>query len=328
MSKPRVLAWCVAAAVLLIGAAGVESCLSPGASTEVGRVGTATCLACHDGRSGPDVREWRESPHKGIDCEDCHGPGLAHVRAGGRNGILIDNPADQPFTELPNLCARCHQDAVSGYEATVHFAGQEASCADCHNVHKSGAMTFSTPNRTRLDLAGFNRLCGDCHEGETEQFLKSGHAMKDAATCGSCHDPHQARTLTAMPETNQLCLQCHGGSRLGFVDDAAVDFHTGNFHPVDPDGTGASRCTACHLPPLERTDQHDGPRDHTLFTIPPAVSNEAIAAGEVPSPNSCSGIMGCHDNVDPGPDEYFDVDDPEVNAALQNLYEQIGGLPE
>jgi predicted CXXCH cytochrome family protein len=329
IAMPRALTGgAAAAAILLCGAAGVESCFSAGAGTQAGHVGNHTCLACHDGRSGPDKREWHDSPHGGIDCEDCHGPGLAHVRAGGRNGILIGNPGREPFAGLSRHCAGCHEDAVTSHQATLHFAAKGASCVDCHDVHKSGAMTFSTPNNTRLDMEGFNRLCGDCHQSQTEEFLLSGHALKQVADCGACHDAHAPRTLTAMPENNALCLQCHASSQLGFGNVETLDFHTGPFHPVDPDGSGASRCTSCHLPPQVRTGQRNGPHDHTLFTIPPITSNEAIAAGQTPSPNSCAGIMGCHDAAVPGTGMPYDLDNPLDNTALQQYFEQIGGLPQ
>jgi predicted CXXCH cytochrome family protein len=315
-----------AAALLLCGAAGVESCL-PG-SQGPGRVGTHTCLACHDGRSAPDQREFLRGPHRGIACEDCHGPGLAHVRAGGRGGLLIDNPARDPFSSMVNLCARCHEDTVNGYQATAHFAAEAAACSDCHDVHRRGGMRFSTPNNTLLDIPGYNRVCRDCHGQQTQQFMLSVHAQKGVASCGSCHNPHAPRTLTAMTEDNRVCQQCHASSFLGLDTEAAVDFHTGAFHPVDPEGSGASRCTACHMPPLRRTGQQKGPRDHTMFTVPPAASNEAIAQGRTPMPNSCAGIMGCHDAAVPGSGTPYNVDNPNDNAALQVFYEQIGGIPQ
>ena len=47
---------------------------------------------------------------------------------------------------------------------------------------------------------------------------------------------------------NSLCLRCH--EAFGFATDEAISAHT--HHSVDPAGSGASRCTACHMPPLEQ----------------------------------------------------------------------------
>jgi predicted CXXCH cytochrome family protein len=290
-------------------------------------VGNTTCLACHDGRSAPDKREFRQGPHAGIACEDCHGPGLAHVRAGGRGGLFIDNPGRSPFDATPELCARCHADAVAGHAQTAHFAEGVASCNTCHDVHRRGGMTFSTPNRTPLDNTGFARLCGDCHRTQTEQFLASDHAELNVATCGACHNPHRARTFTAPPENNQLCQQCHASFFLGLGTVQAVDQHTGAFHPVDPEGSGASRCVSCHMVPLRRNNQAGGAHDHTFRTVPPSVSNQMIAAGQAPRPNSCAGIMGCHDAAVPGSGTPFSVDRLEDNEFLQTRYDEIGTIP-
>ena len=43
---------------------------------------------------------------------------------------------------------------------------------------------------------------------------------------------------------------------------------------VDPSATGASRCTECHLPPLNRLEQDIGPHDHSLRGIAPQVTGE------------------------------------------------------
>lgn len=299
----------------------------PGAPTDPTRVGTATCMACHDGRSGSDKREFHEGLHAAIDCEDCHGGGLAHVRAGGRGGLFIADPGLSPFGATPALCAQCHQDAVAGHALTAHASMREASCNDCHDVHKRGGMPFSTPNRSRLDNAGFAKLCGDCHESQTAEFMSSAHAKSDVATCASCHDAHVAETFVASPDDNTLCQQCHAGFFLGLDSEEAVDFHTGDFHPVDPAGSGASRCVSCHMVPKDRERQDEGAHDHTFMTVPPEVSNQMIAAGLRPMPNSCAGILGCHDAGTPGSGTPFNVDLVEDNVRLQAIYEQIGYIP-
>jgi hypothetical protein len=298
----------------------------PGVPRDPSLVGTPTCLACHDGRSAPDKREYTEGLHASVSCEDCHGAGLAHVRAGGRAGLFVTNPGESPFDNTPALCARCHESEVAGHQATGHFSTEAASCNDCHDVHKRGAMPFSTPNRTPLDNSGFAQLCGDCHEEQTAQFLASTHATSKVATCAACHDLHKETAFTAPPENNQLCQQCHASFFLGLDTEEAVDAHTGSFHPVDPAGTGASRCVSCHMVPLDRTHQAAGGHDHTFNTVPPADSNAMIAAGLLPHPNSCAGTTGCHDAGSPGSGTPFSVDSVEDNDYLQDLYEQIGAI--
>jgi predicted CXXCH cytochrome family protein len=310
-------------------ATGIDGCQE--STLGPGEVGTATCLACHDGRSASDHREFSESPHQAISCESCHGPGLNHVRNGGRHGFFIDNPGNLPFEKRHEACAECHAQAnspggntVQGFLSTAHFSGNGATCTDCHDVHKQGGMAISSESPSRFGSENFAKLCGQCHEDSVAQFAMSGHAVLDVATCASCHDMHTGEMFVASPEDNRLCLQCHQSFALGFETDEDVAFHTG--HPVDPAGSGASRCTGCHMPPLESGGASG--YDHTLFTIPPIASNEAVAEGVSPAPpNSCAGVTGCHDANVPGSGPAYDETDLDSNRDLQALYELIGALP-
>jgi hypothetical protein len=290
-------------------------------------VGDATCLACHTGISASDVSLFPQSPHNHIDCETCHGPGYLHVRNGGQGGILIENPGDQPFTQAINFCADCHEDQVDGFLKTAHGEEQVFNCSGCHDVHRPEALAVATETEL-LDIPGYAALCGDCHVVQTDTFLLSGHATLQAATCRACHNMHVEDTLTASPVDNSLCLQCHASEALGFTSEAIIDAHTGEFHPVDPAGSGASRCVGCHLPPLAQNDA-TAPHDHTLFTIPPAVTIEAFEENIFPvPPNSCAGVAGCHDPAVPGSGIPHDVTNLAVNELLQAVYEATWGDPD
>lgn len=318
------------AAVALLGL-GVDGCR--GTALGPGEVGTATCMACHDGRSASDQREHFQGPHKSISCETCHGPGLRHVRNGGRFGLFIDNPGRLPFEKRHAACTECHADttmpggdSVSGFLRTAHFNAGAATCTDCHNVHKQGGMAISATSPARFGSENYALLCGECHEGAVAGFAASTHAQLDVATCASCHNMHQGDMFRANPADNRLCLQCHQSAQLGFRTDADVDFHTGPFHPVDPAGSGASRCTSCHLPPLDAGGAAG--HDHSLFTIPPIATNEAVAQGASPAPpNSCAGVTGCHDPGAPGSGPAHDPADLLNNEYLQSLYEMLGARP-
>lgn len=320
----------VAAALL-----AVTLCGCPRSGLGPNEVGTATCLACHDGRSATDKREYRESPHGAISCETCHGGGLTHVREGGRLGLFIENPDRMPFGERHLACIECHADVLEhggntsgNFLATAHFEAGAATCTDCHDVHKMGGMSFSSVSPARFGNDNYARLCGQCHEGAVGEFQMSTHAQLDVATCSSCHDMHAGDMFRANPKNNQLCIQCHGSFALGFETDGDTDFHTGPFHPVDPAGSGASRCTGCHLPPVLDTNGVSAGHDHTLFTIPPIATNEAVSSGVSPAPpNSCAGVTGCHDAGVAGSGMPHDERDLDSNSNLQLLYEMLGAQP-
>ncbi len=325
--------WVLCLLVLGVFSLGADSCQN--SSLGPGEVGSATCLACHDGRSASNHLEFLDSPHQGLSCESCHGPGLTHVQQGGRLGLFIDNPNRYPFDTRHTACITCHSDIVSpvgigaqGFLATNHFLEGAATCTDCHDVHKQGGMLISSTSPARFGNANYATLCGSCHVDQVEQFSLSGHAQKDVATCSSCHDMHAGDMFRADPTTNRLCLQCHQSFALGFQRDVDVDFHTGDMHPVDPAGSGSSRCTGCHLPPNAGSSAVQPSHDHTLFTIPPIASNDAVAMGVEPAPpNSCAGVTGCHDPVQPNSGPPYDENDLESNTRLQSLYEIIGARP-
>lgn len=300
----------------------------PGANPQAGRVGTDTCLVCHDGRIVEDKHEFLDGPHGAFDCEDCHGPGFDHVRAGGLNGVFIDNPGRDPFGALPELCEKCHAEEVDGFRKTAHFESGRVSCISCHDVHKLGGMRFSTPNGTPLDSLGFEKTCGQCHASEISEFKASGHAQLDVLTCSACHNVHTETTFTAPPQDNRLCQQCHGSYFLGLDSNATIQAHVGDFHPLDPEGTGSSRCVLCHMPPNSNGNSAHVRHDHSLRTIAPSATNDLISAGQPARPNSCAGTTGCHDAAIPGSGEPYDLRNTADNDILQGIYESIGDVPE
>jgi predicted CXXCH cytochrome family protein len=293
-------------------------------------ISNATCFACHDGRTAVDMREIKHGVHRNIACSTCHGDGEAHIRSGGQGGNFIVNPAELPFDESYQVCAQCHthDDEVDGFAMSAHADSKQVSCHECHDIHTETAMTVDLEDGDRFSNDEYAMLCGTCHETQVDQFLESTHYTMGAARCGNCHDLHNATMLRQPKETNALCLQCHSSQQLGFTSEAIVDAHTGQFHPVDPAGSGSSRCTGCHMPSMNAFDPN-GPNSHTMFTVPPAESIEAIQSGVLPvPPNSCAGVAGCHDPGAAGSGQPHFPDNLEQNIALQPLYEVIGLVPD
>jgi hypothetical protein len=71
------------------------------------------CAFCHSGR--PQLvenqrGEYRELPFRelAIGCENCRGPGTAHVRDPKKNGFIV-NPAKLPSLLAEDICLNCHQ---------------------------------------------------------------------------------------------------------------------------------------------------------------------------------------------------------------------------
>jgi hypothetical protein len=90
--------------------------LSPGyefADYGFNRPMAAACLACHSGRSRPVPDRdglYLEPPFEelAIGCENCHGPGRAHVAGGGAVKSIV-NPARLAPRLAEQICRNCHQ---------------------------------------------------------------------------------------------------------------------------------------------------------------------------------------------------------------------------
>jgi len=142
------------------------------------------CGPCHmtnyspkghqDGRPGM-IGTWTED---GIGCEECHGPGSAHIQD-PKIKMIVDSSAEG--------CGKCHQRGginprppVSGDFIKHHeqinelLAGphKDLSCVECHNPHQ------------RAILAKNN--CGTCHEDIAASYAKTLHG-KTNIKCFECH---------------------------------------------------------------------------------------------------------------------------------------------
>ena len=217
-----------------------------------------------------------------------------------------------------DTCLTCHTGKLAPDRRD--FVGSRHEVVGCEACHGPGVLHARVGGRFGLfinEAENVDALCVRCHENESEQFSTSSHAMNKILDCTGCHNPH-TKNKTIRPFTdNQLCLQCH--SYNGFESVEAITKHT--WHSYDPDGSGESRCSLCHMVPMDRADQ-EGSRNHSFMPVAPITSNLAEIT-PVP-PNSCAGIIGCHDGtVVTAPT--FNVDDPTTNEWLQTLYDSRYG---
>lgn len=105
-------------------------------------------------------------------------------------------------------CLMCHGDAdmLSGalvIEPTVFDTTAHAmlGCVTCHD---------SIGDEHPGDGSEISRAtCLDCHLTLGQEYMMTTHA--NYATCGDCHNPHEARGLKAMAgyDMNDKCVQCH-----------------------------------------------------------------------------------------------------------------------
>ena len=255
----------------------------------------------YDGDGKPDLMN--------IGCEMCHGPGSAHVLAGGDPGKIL-NPARLSAEKANEVCGRCHNRVRSVPNKTYGYA------------YRDDTNTQWTPGKEPLAAYTADNN-SNWPDGETSyehnqhfsEMNRSGHAK---LRCSDCHDPHAQvnapqivthRTeggieIATRNENNTLCLSCHAGKgpfqnisqqMVAKHDDnvsaigAVVSAHS--HHPYAPErAMGLSRCTTCHMPAVAAAEHESPLHTHQVRVAPPEKTLRYQAKGGMP--NACA--ASCH----------------------------------
>jgi predicted CXXCH cytochrome family protein len=222
---------------------------------------TGECLLCHNGlplkgsypeRGDTGLSLFPNPIPEGIDCQRCHGPGGAHVRA----ALAANTPREKIREAIVNP-ARLSRDR------------QLEVCMQCHLETSSSLM----PNEIRRynrnidsyrpgEAIGDYKLFFDRASGPGDRFeiAHAGYRLRMSAcfrssqmTCLTCHDPHQSyRTENSTAHYVAVCQSCH----QSVVHQASL-----------PAGTD---CISCHMP-KRRTDDvvHVEMTDHYIQRVKP-----------------------------------------------------------
>jgi DmsE family decaheme c-type cytochrome len=204
---------------------------SVGSPAPGGYVGSAVCKGCH-----PDVwlnfpknphfksvASGKETPaHTG--CEGCHGPGAAHVKAGGGKTTIPHAFSLMEPGQIVNDCLECHAKDVSraNIRRSVH-TDADVVCSACHSVHKSQTPKFLLA-KVQKDL------CYQCHATVRAQFdMPVKHRVNEGVIqCTDCHNPHgtfvttwrtgvRPRMVDQAAGSEEACIKCHQDKRGPFV---------------------------------------------------------------------------------------------------------------
>ena len=237
---------------------GVSPGYEPDQRMHYNRRVTEACLYCHASGARADAGTHNRFPdppwtESGVGCEQCHGPGEAHVKHQGP----ILNPAKLPAQPRDDVCAQCH------------LTGEE-------RIEKPG-----------MTLAAFRP--GDRLSDYADYFVVSGGAMRttshverltaslckqrsgDRLWCGTCHDPHS--TPSAAERVGYYRVKCLG------------------CHKVQVCKRGED-CAGCHMPRTAVIDaDHSVLTDHSIPRVPhrqPAASTADLIpyGGAAGSPRS------------------------------------------
>ncbi len=201
-----------------------------------GYVGAETCKTCH---ADIYTKSFENTPHYALikqnqhGCEDCHGPGQAHVEGGGDITKIISFKKLSP-SQASQRCLQCHQGTLehSNFARSVHLS-QGVGCLSCHSPHHA-----TEPNH--LLVKAQPQLCYGCHATQKAEFARPFRHRVEVGLiqCSDCHNPHgsfierQLRTNSAGDQ--MICTKCHTEVQGPFVFE---------HRPVRVEG-----CTSCHVP--------------------------------------------------------------------------------
>lgn len=264
------LVCCVPLGLLTIvsRASGQEEAAKPAAhAMEGGYVGSEQCATCHE-----DVMAgWDKTVHskQGFSmrsnqgCETCHGPGAAHVEAGGDKSLIKSFKTMKP-SEASETCLQCHEkEKQTMWQGSVH-ANRDLTCSTCHSVHNPKS------EKAQLKTAKIEQTCESCHLQIKAQIQKTSHhpVREGLMTCADCHNPHGTSTpkmLTAH-SVNEQCYTCHTEKRGPFlwehppVKENCLTCHNphGSNHPKLMVAKRPFICQSCHLDTRHPGTLYDG----------------------------------------------------------------------
>jgi DmsE family decaheme c-type cytochrome len=194
------------------------------------------CATCHEeeaaslkntthGKTG--VATWDGA----TGCETCHGPGAAHVAAGGTKET-IRLPSALPVSELNAICLTCHERGDRSHWVGSPHEGRNLSCLTCHSIHHAASpATKLLAKKTEFET------CTSCHLKRKASLYRSAHMpMREGTiTCTSCHNPHGSNGPAMLKQfsVNENCYTCHAERRAPFLWE----------HPPVKES-----CTTCHDP--------------------------------------------------------------------------------
>jgi Flp pilus assembly protein TadD len=200
------------------------------------------CMFCHNGypqidqdANRVDAAIFPANLPEGIDCQRCHGPGAAHVKAAEtpdaalttiRSAIL--NPAHLTRDRQMDVCKQCHLETTS--------------LPLPNSIRKYNRAPFSfKPGNSLTDYAlyfdhkpgtGFDDRFEVAHQAY--RLAKSKCFLKSEMTCTTCHNPHQAyRGEQAVAHYIAACEKCHSTPHPSVKDGGPV--------------TAQPNCLTCHM---------------------------------------------------------------------------------
>ena len=232
---------------------------------------------------------WKEP---GINCEVCHGPGEAHVKA-AEEAVA----KGEKLTDLKLI--RFHEDLT--------LQQRDATCAPCHakmtpltRDFAPGELFFDHYDLLSYENPDFYPDGRDLGENYTQTaWMANPCAISGQLECIHCHTSSGRFRFKDNP--SQSCMPCH--------EKRVETIHAHSHHPAEAKVT----CVDCHMPKTAQAHMHRS--DHTFRPPSPA------ATLEFGSPNACN---LCHHDPEAITGDFHGHDRKNVEWAAGHIEEWFG----
>ena len=227
------------------------------------RPALGACVSCHSGRPRPIAAtngRYAGEPFSQvpIGCENCHGPGAAHIRdvesgdSSGK-GHSIVNPADLSMELANNICMSCHE---LGDQRIFKEGKTYQDFRPGQPLDDVLAILMVPPTREAPPQADhlehyYSMTLSKCYRA-------SGSRMG----CITCHDPHvEPSPEAAAGYFNGKCQTCHTRQSCSLTPAARAK--------AAPPGGDAENCIGCHMPRRDvKVISHSSVTSHRILARP------------------------------------------------------------
>ena len=223
------------------------------------------CIYCHSGRPQPVAGfsgKYDSTPftQTSVGCENCHGPGAAHIQAmrsgktsSGPDATIV-NPAHLTAQLSNDICMSCHQIG----DTRVLQPGKTYQDFRPGQPLDHTVSIFEIPP-TREDPPQDDHV-GHYYSMSMSKCFRASANLPAAKQmrCITCHDPHFEPTAAEAPAYfNGKCLSCHTTTSCTAPQQAR--------RQTAP----ADNCIGCHMPKRDiRVISHSSATNHRIVVRP------------------------------------------------------------